>query len=58
MKEVADDLNLTAHTIAFHKCRIMERHGHKNSADLGSKNARSFRQCSASLPSSHNSSQA
>jgi len=34
MKEVGQVLNMTARTVAFHKYRIMEVLGAKNSADL------------------------
>lgn len=64
MKEVADVLNLTARTIAFHKYRIMELHGLKNTADLvrfaqdqrivgASDNARHPRPSPPSPPRSH-----
>ena len=34
MKEVADVLNLTARTVAFHKYRMMEQLGIKTTAEL------------------------
>jgi len=34
MKEVGDILNMTTRTVAFHKYRMMERLGARNSAEL------------------------